>query len=138
MNARSSTIVPAFAAISFLGIALTQVTPALAGSCRSAQTIGSVDFGDCQSTTLVGGSSVSIETYKVRQAAQFNVAIASYNNTSTANIAMWPVKRTTTAWKLKTGELELSSVALEKPGDFTAANSRVAVLAGNQKYFQDF
>ena len=138
MNPRASATVHAFVAISFLGIALSPVTPALANSCRSVQTIGSIDFGDCKSTILVGGSSMSIEKYKVRQAAQFEVAIADYNNTFTANIAQFPVKGTMTAWKRKTGELELYSLALKSPSNFTSADSQLAVLTENQEYFQDF
>jgi hypothetical protein len=138
MNARSSATIPALAAISCLGIALAQATPAFAGTCRSTQTFGSIDFGDCQSTNIVGGGSISIDQYRVRQAAQFDVAIADYNNTATANIAQLPIRRTMTAWKLKNGELKLFSLALESPGDFTYANSRVAVLAGNKEYLKDF
>ncbi|HEY9708448.1 MAG TPA: hypothetical protein V6D48_09625 [Oculatellaceae cyanobacterium] len=138
MNAKCSAIIHAFVAISFLGIALSPVTPALANSCRSTQTIGSIDFGDCKSTTLVGGSSISIEKYRVRQVAQFEVALAGYNNTFAANIAQLPVKRTMSAWKLQNGELQLYSLALKSPSNFISAASRLGGLAEDNEYFKDF
>jgi hypothetical protein len=138
MNARYCATVPALVAISFLGISLSQVAPAFAGSCRSTQTFGAIDFGDCQSTTVVGGSSISIEKYKISQAAQFDVAVAGYNNSFAANIAQWHVTKTRTAWKLKTGELELYSLALNNPGDLTSAEASVALLPTDKAYSKHF
>lgn len=133
MNVKFSMTVHALITISFLSTALNQASPAIAENCRSAQTFGSIDFGDCKSTNFVGSSSFSIEKYKIRQAAQFDVAIADYSNNFNANIAQLGVKSTITTWKLKTGELELYSLALERSSNITSTNSQVAVLATNQE-----
>jgi hypothetical protein len=119
----TTVLVPTFLTLSCLGIIFNPILPAQATSCRSNQTFGSIDFGNCQSITLVGGG-VSINQYKKRQSAQFNVAITGYNKTIAANITQMQVAQTPTTWKLKNAELKIVALAI-RPGNLNNHNSGV-------------
>jgi hypothetical protein len=107
-----------------------------AHACHASDNrIGVADFSGCQRLSVIGGSPSKfvMATYRQRQDAQLTVAIADYNQASTANIAQWQVQRTLMVHKLQMGELALSNIALAQSGNTiteTAALHVVRVARG--------